>query len=448
MSPRAEVAAPRRHPKRLRVEALEARLVALLGRDGGARPGMLAVSLLRADRTRALARRPDAFEVLAGVLDRIDATLRPDDRYAAVSATEIWVLLADAPTEALLRLAATALRDGVGGHYRGRYDDGGERSVEVRAAVGAAFVDALPVTPGAAVEAATRALSEARRCADRLAVTPTSDTHRMVRARLERRVREVIEANALEVWFQPQVRLDDRRCASFEALVRWPHREGETPVQTADLVSVCEETGQIDELTWFIVNTVLRRLAAWRADGFEPRVGVNLSALTLADASFPARIAQACSLWEVPAGGLLFELTESSIARHETATIEFMHRLRELGCGLAIDDFGTGYSSFAYLRQFPVDELKIDRSFVLDLATERGDRRIVRTLVDVAHAFGLRALAEGVEDEATARALAELGCDAAQGWHFARALPGDEAAAWAARFNAHSARAAEASLSA
>jgi EAL domain-containing protein (putative c-di-GMP-specific phosphodiesterase class I) len=232
------------------------------------------------------------------------------------------------------------------------------------------------------------------------------------------------------------VRLADRRCTSLEALVRWPQPPGAPPVDTATLVSVCEENGLIGELTRFCVNTALRHQMTWAATGLRPQVAVNLSALTLADASFPTQVAQACDTWGVPPTRLAFELTESSIARNERATLDFMHRLRELGCELSIDDFGTGYSSFAYLRQFPVNELKIDRAFVARLANEPADRRIVKVLVEIAHAFGLRALAEGVEDAETVRELASVGCDLAQGWFFAKAMPGDEVPAWIASLEA------------
>jgi EAL domain-containing protein (putative c-di-GMP-specific phosphodiesterase class I) len=135
----------------------------------------------------------------------------------------------------------------------------------------------------------------------------------------------------------------------------------------------------------------------------------------------------------------VFELTEGSIARNEKTTIEFMHRLHELGCGLSIDDFGTGYSSFSYLRHFPVDELKIDRAFVTHLATDLADRKIAKVLIEIAHTFGLQALAEGVEDAPTVAVLTELGCNAVQGWFYAKAMPADEAIAWVEAFNARSA---------
>jgi EAL domain-containing protein (putative c-di-GMP-specific phosphodiesterase class I) len=428
MASRPEVAV--RHPKRMRVEDLERHSAALLARAGGPRPALLSVSLLRDDRMRALARRDDAFEVLTAVLDRVEQALRPGDRFAVVAIDELWVTLADAPSEAIVRLAATALRDAVDGHYDARLDDGTPYRVGVSAAIAGAWVDQPPGDLFSLSSTLGRAGADARSAEGRIALRSASGDRRSARIRLAARVREALEANELEIWYQPQVRLSDRSCPSLEALVRWPQPAGAPPVSPATIVSICEENGLVGELTRFCVNTVLRNQMTWAAAGFEPQVGINLSALTLADASFPSQVAQACDTWGVPPTRLLFELTESSIARNERATLDFMHRLRELGCELSIDDFGTGYSSFAYLRQFPVNELKIDRAFVTDLATEAADRRIVKVLIEIAHAFGLRALAEGVEDAEGVRVLESLGCDLVQGWHFAKAMPAGEIRGW------------------
>ena len=437
---------PPRHPKRLPVADLERHMLGLLREDPSRRPGLLALGLGRSDRVRALAQRADALKVLAEVCDRIEATLRPVDRYAVVAVDEIWVMLADAPGEAIVRLAAAAMRERLAEPTSARFEGGGEQHVRFDPAFGGSWMDQGSVTEAAFLAVvASRALVEARGVEDRIVVAGLStDSQRQARMQLESRVRRALEANELQVWYQPQVRLSPRRCTSFEALVRWPQPAGAPPVSPALVASVCEESGMINELTRFNVNTVLRHLMGWQMRGESPRVGINLSALTLSDANFPTLVSQACETWGLPASQLLFELTESSIAQHEKTTIEFMNRLRELGCGLSIDDFGTGYSSFAYLRKFPVDELKIDRAFVRNLATDAADRRIVKVLVEIAHAFNLEALAEGVEDAAVVELLAELGCDAIQGWYFAKAMPSDEALGWLQRFNAGAIRSAEA----
>ena len=429
---------PPRHPRRLPAAELERHALGVLRREPSRRVGLLAVGLGRSDRVRALAQRADALKVLAEVCDRIESALRPMDRYAVVAVDEIWVMLADAPNEAIVRLAAASLRDRLSEPVRVPGDRGEALQARLEPSFGGAWMD----QEGAAAAVlltmvASRALLDARSAEDRIVVAPLStDQERQVRAQLQPRIRRALDANELQLWYQPQVQLSSRSCTSFEALLRWPQPAGASPVSPALVVSICEEIGLINELTRFNVNTVLRHQMGWQLRGETPRVSVNLSALTLSDANFPSFVAQACETWGLPPSQLLFELTESSIARHETATIEFMNQLRGLGCALAIDDFGTGYSSFAYLRRFPINELKIDQAFVRHLATDPADRQIVKVLVEIAHAFGLVALAEGVEEASALQFLAENGCDAVQGWYFAKALPADQATAWRERFNA------------
>jgi EAL domain-containing protein (putative c-di-GMP-specific phosphodiesterase class I) len=429
--------ANRRHPKRLRVDALE-RLAQTMVARGAPPPGALAIGLQRSDRIRALAGRPDSFEVLATLLDRVEQALRPDDRYAVVSVSEIWVLLADAAGDAIVRLRAAGLRERINGVYAGRSDEGLRASVLIGASVGGAWIGEWPATAADLVASASRALGEARRSEDRIAVVCALEDRGAERSRLEERIRHAIDHGELEVWFQPQVRLQGgQRCESVEALIRWPRQDdGSRPIGPQQVVSVCEETGMIADLTRYVLHSALRHLMAWNAVGLRLTVGVNLSALTLEDASFPDQVAQACATWDVAPSQLLFELTEGSIARNEQTTLDFMHQLRQLGCSLSIDDFGTGYSSFAYLRQFPVNELKIDREFVRELPSRPADRAIARVLIEIAHAFGLQALAEGVEDAESVRILTELGCDAIQGWHFAKAMRGEEIAPWLRAFEA------------
>ena len=150
----------------------------------------------------------------------------------------------------------------------------------------------------------------------------------------------------------------------------------------------------------------------------------------MADPTFPTQVEQALSTWGADPHKLTLELTESSIVQNERTALEFMKQLSALGCHLAIDDFGTGYSSFAYLRQFPLNELKIDQTFVRHITTERGDQRIVNALVDLAHTFGMRALAEGVETQEAEVILRDLGCDLGQGYLYSKAMSASKFIAW------------------
>ena len=440
----AGAAGTARHPRRLRVETLERHMLERTKAADGSRPALLSIGLSRGDRMRALARRPDTMALLAELLDRVEETLREHDRYAVVSVDEIWVVLEDAPSESIVRLAATALRGAIEGFYPGRHDDGTLWSVPVRVSIGGAWVD-QPLRPHSDLMlSAGRAFADARGAEDRIVILPASLDRQHSQARLEARVRAAIAANELELWYQPQVRMPARSCGAVEGLIRWPTQDPRAPnINAAMMVSVCEDSGLIGELTRFNLNTALRNLMTWEARGISMQVSLNLSALTLEDATFPTVVSHACETWGVAPSKLLFELTEGSLARNETTSIAFMQRLRDLGCELAIDDFGTGYSSFAYLRNFPVTELKIDQAFIREMAVQATDRRIVKALIDVAHGFGMRALAEGVEDEATVSALADLGIDTIQGWYFAKALPAAELPAWLAHFNAQALLASE-----
>jgi EAL domain-containing protein (putative c-di-GMP-specific phosphodiesterase class I) len=428
--------AHRRHPRRLDVDALERWTRGVLGRAASTPPGVLVIGLARADRARALAGRADAVELTERLLERIERVLRPDDRYAAVAADEVWVVLDRIPGEPQLRLAANALRRALDGFHPGRRDDGTDCRVRVTAAVGGAWVDGPESSLVELADAAGRALVQARGTEDGISLVPLRDERAAARAALEPALRAALASNALQMWYQPQVSTRPTGCRSLEALVRWPSAPPGSASNPALLVSVCEETGLIGDLTGFALRSVLRDLAAWRTRVPGLRVGINLSAHTLEDASFPTAVAQLCELFVVPPSSLLFEITESALARREQASTEFLQRLRAIGCELSIDDFGTGYSSFSYLRHFPVHEIKIDREFVRELVARPQDRRIVAAIIDLAHGLGLRALAEGVEDRATMDVLTGLGIDAVQGWLFAKAMPPQEVPDWLRRFAA------------
>jgi diguanylate cyclase len=433
----ADVSRSRRHPKRLPVAELELRARQLAKGGEGPRPAILVLRLNRSDRLRALAQRPDAVAVLLAALDRLDAALRQEDRFAVVAVDEIWVVLSAAGSESILRLAATALRETLSLPFDSSSDDGVAARVTLAPAIGGAWCEDPKPTPSisALLSIAGQACRQSRGSEDRILILSAgSDANRQFRDRIESLLLDALGGNRLEVHFQPQVRLRDWQCPSLEALVRWPQNHPDR-IEPALIAEICEERGLMMELTRFVLNTTLRQLSQWRTSGQQLRASINLSATTLSERDFPGQVEQACSTWGIKPAQLVFELTESAIARHERATLEFMHRLRDMGCGLAIDDFGTGYSSFAYLRQFPLDELKIDRSFVHRLAHDAADQRIVQAVVDLAHTFGLRALAEGAEDAATVDALRKAGCDAVQGWFVAKALPGAEVSEWVRSFN-------------
>lgn len=407
--------------------------------EGGSnerRTALLILQLNRSDRLHALARSNSATEALREIAKRVRGILRKSDRFCFVTPDEVWLLLCDLPSEALAELAGKTLRESLMRPINIDKDDESTTVIQLRPVIGGCWAPGGAVSdPMTVVNAAASAAVRARNSDEHVLVTKLdSDAAIIHRASLERELRAALYSNELDVYFQPQINLMDGKCVAVEALIRW-HRADGRPVNPQLIASVCEERGMMAQLTQYVLNTALRHQMFWRTQGIDVSVGINLSAVTLSDSAFPALVGQALSTWNIPGDKLLLELTESSIVQHEVSAIEFMRRLKEHGCKLAIDDFGTGYSSFSYLRQFPLDELKVDQSFVRNIATDQGDRQIVSALIDLAHTFEMHALAEGVEQAESLKVLEELGCDRAQGYHYARAMPPGDFAGWYAAYN-------------
>jgi diguanylate cyclase (GGDEF)-like protein len=267
--------------------------------------------------------------------------------------------------------------------------------------------------------------------------TPVHLYHPNLEARSAHRVglaadlRRAIEANEIEVYFQPKVALPDRRVVGVECLARWEHA-AHGHVAPVDFVAIAEHTGQLGRLTDIVLREGLRRARGWLDSGRPLPVAVNLSARSLIDPTFPSRIAALLEEYDVPASLLTLETTEDGMVGEPDRPMATLRRLRDLGVRLAVDDFGTGYSSLSYLRRLPVHEVKVDRSFVQGMATDPGDLAIVRAVVDLARHFGLTVVAEGVESERTVLLLEGLGCDVGQGFLFSRPLPFERFEAWLA----------------
>ncbi|HEX2086999.1 MAG TPA: EAL domain-containing protein [Solirubrobacteraceae bacterium] len=234
----------------------------------------------------------------------------------------------------------------------------------------------------------------------------------------------------LGVLYQPKVDLRTGQVRGAEALVRWEHPLRGL-VLPSSFVGHAEHTGLIRPLTMHVLGTALAQVAKWRRGGLDMTVAVNLSMRSLLDRSLIEDVERLLATWGVPAQALELELTESTIMADPQRAREILDALHGLGVGLSIDDFGTGYSSLGKLKSLPVDEIKIDRSFVVAMSHDRSDATIVRSTIDLARNLGLRVVAEGVEDRSACAELAALGCDLGQGYYFSRPLDGDALAAWA-----------------
>jgi len=231
-----------------------------------------------------------------------------------------------------------------------------------------------------------------------------------------------IRANELQIHYQPQIDLGTNRPVGVEALVRWKHAQA-GDVQPSTIVGIAERTGIIGTLTYWIFNAALRQASQWRAEGIEPRLGINLSVSTLTDRELPAVIDQGLKTWSVDPNNIVLEIAESSMIADAERSVAILTRLEAVGVQISIDDFGSGFSSLSQMKRFPIDEIKVDRPFVGGMVSDGGDRAIVHTAIDLAHHFGLRVVAEGVERRDTRDALAALGCDLAQGNFICAPLP-------------------------
>ena len=229
--------------------------------------------------------------------------------------------------------------------------------------------------------------------------------------------------------YQPKIDCKTGALAGVEALVRWTHpRDG--LLGPDRFIPAAEESGLIWPLTAWVLNQALRQVRRWADDGQDIGVAVNVSPRNLQVAKLEQALAKLISAWDVDPGKLTLEITESMAMA--PGSHDAIARLRALGVNLAIDDFGTGYSSLAHLKSLPVQEIKIDQSFVRDLASNVDDAAIVRSTIDLGHHLGLRVVAEGVVDANSLWMLERYGCDAAQGNHISPPLTGDEILRWLA----------------
>jgi diguanylate cyclase (GGDEF)-like protein len=257
------------------------------------------------------------------------------------------------------------------------------------------------------------------------AYDPARDRHSRERLALMAELRRALERDELILHYQPKVDLQTGLVAGVEALVRWQH-----PVHglrgPGAFLSHAEHTALMRPLTLHVLETALSQLAAWRADGLDLHVAVNLAVQNLLDIRTPGHVADLLTRHGLPPEVLTLEVTESLMLHDPQRAGEILADLKELGVGLALDDFGTGYSSLEHLKRLPVNELKIDKSFVMTMDRDAADRAIVASTAALGRSLGLRVVAEGVESAASGSVLAAIGCDLAQGFHYSPPVPPEQ----------------------
>ncbi|MGQ0433521.1 MAG: putative bifunctional diguanylate cyclase/phosphodiesterase [Microthrixaceae bacterium] len=306
-------------------------------------------------------------------------------------------------------------------------------SLVLGASLGIAVYPDHAATPDLLLQRADAATYSARVAGSGIEVyVAETDPYAPRRLALAADLREALERDEVEVYVQPKVQLADGLVIGGEALVRWTHpRLGF--LSPDQFIPAAEHTGVIKALTLYVVRDALAQCRSWRDAGMDLTISVNLSARNLFDSHLVEDIRDAISTAGVPASSLTLELTESTVMGGSRRSMAVLEGLQDLGVGLSVDDFGTGYSSLSHLRQLPVTELKVDKSFVSTMTTTDHDAVIVRALIDLGRSLGLNTVAEGVESTDAWDMLKEFGCDEAQGYLLSRPIPAEQFTAWLER---------------
>ncbi len=238
-----------------------------------------------------------------------------------------------------------------------------------------------------------------------------------------------LEDDKLELFYQPKVDLNTNRVIGCEALIRWHHPEyGFVPPD--NFIPIAEKTGTIRLVTTWVIGKAMQQWAQWREMGIEFTISINISTYDLSDSSFVALVKQNLEKYNVTPSNIILEVTENSTMQDPGASMIILNHLSALGVLLSIDDYGTGYSSLSYLKSLPVDEIKIDKSFVMNMDTDRDNSVIVKSTIDLAHNLGYRVVAEGIENKTTYAILQAYNCDIAQGFFMSRPLSAAEIENW------------------
>jgi diguanylate cyclase (GGDEF)-like protein/PAS domain S-box-containing protein len=363
-------------------------------------------------------------ELLCVMANRLRAARRESDLVTRLGGDEFAVVLPACGAHDAVRIA-TSLREQLIAPIELR-----NQQVSVAAAIGVAASPAHGRTPGTLLRHADVALYAAKDSLDGVATYQARrDLNSRARLAMLDELRAAIENDGLALHYQPQVELREGRVLRLEALARWPQANGRT-ILPAEFIPLAEQHGLLPSLTKWVLGAALRRCAEWNQAGYGVDVAVNLSALDLHDPALVKRVAAELERAGVEPERLWLEVTETSIMRSPDRARRILASLREMGVRVAIDDFGTGQSSLAYLRALPANDVKIDQSFIRQMASQPDDAAIVRAAVTLAHDLGLSATAEGVEDAGTLEHLRHIGCDQAQGYFIARPMPSDAVLGW------------------
>ncbi|MEX6501034.1 putative bifunctional diguanylate cyclase/phosphodiesterase [Pseudomonas zhanjiangensis] len=368
-----------------------------------------------------------ADQVVQQLSQRLQATLRPGDSLARITADELLLLLENADSDSAVaagdRMQQALLKP--------------LQVANVEVVMGCRIGIAAYPADGDSAEVLLRrasiAMQDAAHLPGRLQVYEQGrDAVHQRQIRLIRDLRRAPERGELLLHYQPKLDLAAGKVRQAEALLRWQHPQLGM-ISPGEFIPLAERTGSIQLLTAWVIEQALRQLQAWNERGLQLQLSLNISTEDLIDPELPARVGRLLGKYRIAAEQLVFEVTESGVMLNPAVALQVLHGLRECGIGLSVDDFGTGYSSLTQLKRMPVQELKIDQSFIRELDDTSEDAVIVRSTIEMSHSLGLKVVAEGVELERSLRLLQHWQCDTVQGYLISRPLPAEAFEAWVAQ---------------
>lgn len=396
------------------------------GQKTGRRFSVLLLDLDRFREVNDILGHDAGDRVLVIVAQRLRSMIRTSDVVARLGGDEFAIILTTGDSDDV-DLVADRIHDALGQPI-----SVADQGIDVSASIGVVRFPAHGVDAGTLLQRGDVAMHSAKRQRIRYAsYDSTQDEHRKERLHLLGDLRRAVDDDQLMLLYQPKIQLPDGHVRGVEALLRWS-LPGGGMVPPAEFLPFAEQTGAIRLITRWVITRALRQCRQWQDQGYPLHISINVSARDLADPTLPDFIARELAAIRLPAALVCLEITESALMEDAAFARRTLTQLRDLGLSLSIDDYGTGYSSLAYLKELPVDELKIDRAFVKDVALYPEDAAIVRSTIDLGHSLDLTVTAEGVENEHQLELLGRFGCDAAQGYHISCPIDGVSLIAWLA----------------
>lgn len=393
--------------------------------------GLLLVDLRNFRRINAIHGFQVGNQLLQLGQNRIKACLRTQDIIARVGDDRFAIILPELPHGEVVRLAASKVLKTIKEPFL--FDHG---PIKLDASIGVAVHTVSGMNAEKFMLEAEKSLKFAKQRNLPYAImeAEASQIHDK-EWQLEEALHHALDRDELRMYYQPIIDLHSRQPLHAEALMRWTHHSLGT-ISPMVFIPLAERAGMMDSLTKWALGTALRDMAAWPAAGqHAPHVSVNLSATTLHDQDLVDMVYTSLRIWGAEPSSVTLEITETALMQDPQTSHRHLKVLQDSGVHISIDDFGTGYSSLDYFRNVPANELKIDRSFISNMFNNHADEKIVHLISNLANAFELKVVAEGVEDKKTLDALREIGCQYAQGYYFAQPMAQDPFIAWLAAYD-------------